>query len=219
MSSLEGTTVTPEQATALSTPTTWEDISSASRRSSRKSSPGSDGLPYEILGFSLRLPVLPPLVLRLYKEALTSAKFPASWMISLMTLLPKQGDLTPAANYRPIQLVNTDNKIFTRIVNAQILLVVDSLINRHQLGFMPGQFTADHGMLTTILMENDSLLSPPTSTDIGLLLDQEKAYDRVNLSFLQTALTSLAFPSPLITSIIVLFSFNQIQINLNGHLA
>jgi hypothetical protein len=47
-----------DQRMQLTRPFTWDEISKASRRSPRKSSPGSDGLPYEVLGILLRLPFL-----------------------------------------------------------------------------------------------------------------------------------------------------------------
>jgi hypothetical protein len=67
-----------DQRMQLTRPFTWDEISKASRRSPRKSSPGSDGLPYEVLGILLRLPFLRPLVLQVYNEALEHAFFPES---------------------------------------------------------------------------------------------------------------------------------------------
>jgi hypothetical protein len=133
-----------------------------------------------------------------------------------MTLLPKKGDPSHAANYRPIQLVNTDNKIFTRLLNHRIMELAPQFINLHQLGFMPGRFIADHGLLTQVIMENASNTTFDSCTALGLLLDQEKAYDRVNLEYLQTVLLRLGFPSTLIQSLYLLFQRNKIQINLNG---
>ncbi|OBZ81155.1 Transposon TX1 uncharacterized protein, partial [Choanephora cucurbitarum] len=211
--------LTPEQANDLMKPLTWDEILGASHRSPRKSSPGSDGLPYDILGILSRIPCLRDLVLQIYNEALTDSLFPESWLISLMTLLPKKGDLNQAGNYRPIQLVNTDNKIFTRIINQRIMTISSSLINPHQLGFMPGRYIAEHGLLTQMMMENAAHNQRDDDADLGLLLDQEKAYDRVNLDYLSIVLRYFGFPFQLVDSLSFLFRENQIRINLNGWLS
>jgi hypothetical protein len=51
---------------------------------------------------------------------------------------------------------------------------------------------------------------------IGLSLDQEKAYDRVNLSYLHTALLKYGFPNNLVRCIINMMGQNLLRINVNG---
>jgi hypothetical protein len=97
-----------------------DEIIEASKRSPTRSSPGSDGLPYEILNILINHPAVNTLVLDVYNSALLNALFPATWYQSLMTLIPKKGDLSQIGNHRPIQLVNTDSKILTRLINSRI---------------------------------------------------------------------------------------------------
>lgn len=66
--------------------------------------------------------------------------------------------------------------------------------------------------------ESDPTFSSLDS-DIGLLLDQEKAYDRLNLDYLKHVLVKFGFPRPLVKCIYKLMGDNQIRINLNGHLS
>ncbi|KAG1048417.1 hypothetical protein G6F43_009193 [Rhizopus delemar] len=53
--------------------------------------------------------------------------------------------------------------------------------------------------------------------DIALLLDQEKAYNRVHSSYLRAVMLKFGFPSVLINYLVGLFFGNWIRININGY--
>jgi hypothetical protein len=54
--------------------------------------------------------------------------------------------------------------------------------------------------------------------DVSVLLDQEKAYDRVNSMYLEKVLLHIRFPRTLVTVIIHLFYNTQISLSINGWL-
>lgn len=79
-----------------------------------------------------------------------------------ITLLPKKGDLTSLKNWRPISLINTDAKIFTRLLNSRLILAADPTVTPFQTGFLPGRFIADNGLLVKIAVKReDSYPHPP----------------------------------------------------------
>ncbi|KAG1387126.1 hypothetical protein G6F60_014235 [Rhizopus arrhizus] len=55
------------------------------------------------------------------------------------------------------------------------------------------------------------------SDHIALLLDQEKAYDRVHPIYLRSVLLKFGFPPEFIASLLGLFFGNRVRININGH--
>ncbi|KAG1370323.1 hypothetical protein G6F61_012134 [Rhizopus arrhizus] len=74
---------------------------------------------------------------------------------------------------------------------------------------------ADNGATTRLIMNTAERFKLP---GIALLLDQEKAYDRVHPQYLQACLERFGFPSSLITSILSLFFGTSLCINVNGFL-
>ncbi|KAG0981226.1 hypothetical protein G6F26_011621 [Rhizopus arrhizus] len=185
----------------------------------KKSSSGPDGLPYEILNLIVTFEPFHSLIYCVYNDALDHGIFPATWDESLMSLLPKKGDLTQMKNYRPIPLVNTDTKIFARLVNSRIMRVSRKIVNENQLGFIPGRYIAENGMITQVIMEHAPCQSSSDDKNLALLLDQEKAYDRINLHYLEQVMLSCGFPASIENSIITMLANNRIKINVNGFIS
>ena len=96
---------------------------------SRTSSPGVvDGLPYSILHLFLSHPAAGSLSITVYIAAVSDPLFPNSWPHSLMILILKKYGPSQLANLRPIQLVCTDSKIFTSIINHRIMGVAPQIV-------------------------------------------------------------------------------------------
>ncbi|OBZ81852.1 Transposon TX1 uncharacterized protein [Choanephora cucurbitarum] len=124
------------------------------------------------------------------------------------------GDLTLLRNWRPISLINCDSKIFTRILNSRIKYLSTTIITPFQTGFMPGRFIATNGLLVNMVMEHARRTH---RDDIVVLLDQEKAYDRVHPSYLRRTLLHMNFPLSLVDCLMRLFFGNRVKINVNGN--
>ncbi|KAG1045508.1 hypothetical protein G6F43_011259 [Rhizopus delemar] len=176
-----------------------EIIHETDRVENKVSSPREDGLGYAFLCQLFRYPPLQGLVL---EQEL------------MVRLLAKKGNLTNLKNWRPISLINCDAKIYTRIINSRMRQVISSIINRCQTGFMPNRFITESGLVLNMVTEHARWCN---RNDIALLLDQEKAYDRVHSSYLRAAMLKLSFLSVLVNSIIGLFFGNRVWININGH--
>ncbi|KAG1445307.1 hypothetical protein G6F56_009961 [Rhizopus delemar] len=68
--------IPPEKQHTLIKPFTFTDIESQANRSPKKSSPGKDGIPYEILHLLLQHPPTARLALSIFNDALTNRIFP-----------------------------------------------------------------------------------------------------------------------------------------------
>ncbi|KAG1028039.1 hypothetical protein G6F26_002915 [Rhizopus arrhizus] len=175
---------------SLVRPFSTVDLIDAAKHCPNHSSPGPDGIPYQIL-------------LLVFEHNHASR-------------IATQDDLTSLKNWRPISLINTDAKVFTRLLNARLMPHLNRLISLQQLGFMPGRFIGENGKLLNVVM---SVAEKTSSQAIGLLLDQEKAYDRIHPEYLRQSMSVLGIPSAVIDSLCTLFFSTSIRINVNGHLS
>lgn len=194
-------------------PFTVDELIAGASRHKAHSSPGIDGLPYQLIKLILSHEKTFKIGVSIYNQALQEARFPSSWQETCLVLLPKKGDLSLLQNWRPISLINTDAKIFTRILNARLMTHLCDGISTMQMGFMKGRFIGDHGMTMNCIQ---AIATDRTLDTVGLCLDQEKAYDRIHFDYLRATMEAFNIPSTAIDSIITLFSNTSIRTNMNG---
>lgn len=211
----ESLRLSSETADKVIAPIDYDDLLDAFSRSPKKSSPGKDGLPYEIVRLIIEHPACRTIALAVYNDALSYAHIPETWLQSCVSLLPKKPPYDTLKNFRPISLINTDAKVFTRILSSRMISTATTLITPYQTGFLRGRFIADNGLLMKLIMEH---AKSSKSVAIGLLLDQEKAYDRVHPAYLRAVLLRFGYPLKLVDCIDHLFFGNNLQINVNGFL-
>ncbi|KAG1229190.1 hypothetical protein G6F35_002156 [Rhizopus arrhizus] len=199
----------------MTSPFLLDEVLAQVKRTPKISSPGTDGLSYVFLNLIFQHPKYSELILRVFNDALSGSLFPKSWLETCICLLPKKGDLSLLKNWRPITLINCDAKIFTRLLNSRLVLVTSPLISPWQSGFMKERFIADNGALVNLAIEQASIRN---SDEVGLLCDQEKAYDRIHPDYLQAVLVQFGFPENFVLAITSLFYGTSMQVNVNGHL-
>jgi hypothetical protein len=202
------------QRSLLSNQITEDEIQVHVSRTTKASSPGADGLGYPYLAHLYRHPRIKPLMTKVYQDALAQGWHPDSWQDIRVRLLPKKGNLSDLKNWRPISLINCDAKVFTRILTSRMGQTMGNCINSHQTGFLPGRFIAENGLALKLIMEQSAVQG---LTGVGLLLDQEKAYDRIHPGYMEQVLAHFGFPHGLIQSICGLFFGNSVRINVNGY--
>lgn len=205
--------VTDRENTTLMAKIAFDDLLEQVKRCSKQSSPGEDGLGYQYLQILFNMPILRKLILEMYNNALTAETIPLSWKDIRVRLLPKKGDLTDLKNWRPISLINCDAKNLSRVINSRIGIIANKIMQSTQTGFMTGHFIDDNGLLLHLLINQARFKN---FHGISLLLDQEKAYDRVNPQYLLKVLKCYGFKPSFIQCIVNFFFGNLVQINVNG---
>ncbi|KAG1328634.1 hypothetical protein G6F62_008060 [Rhizopus arrhizus] len=193
-----------------------DDVQICLASSPRRRRPGVDGIPFEILHLLFQFPFVRQLLVRVLNAALLEGKYPATWQRSIVILLPKKGDRTQMKNWRPISLICADAKLFTRLLATRLNFYLPTLINLHQTGFLSGRFIADNGMTARLVMDLSRRFRLP---GIALLLDQEKAYDRVHPDYLRQCLIHYGFPTQLINCVTSLFFQTSLCVNVNGFIS
>ena len=103
----------------------------------------------------------------------------------------KKGNTSDLANYRPISLLNTMYKLFAAIVQTRLSNGIDHHMHNTQYGFRKAKSTqqAIH-IIRRILEAGEST----TNKIILVLLDWEKAFDKLTREGLFSALTRANIP-------------------------
>lgn len=134
--------------------------------------PGPDGLPVEIYRQYGR--VLLPELLRVLNVSMIEA-LPPSMMDSTIITMYKEGkDPLDVASYRPIALLNTDIKIFAKILAARLNKVIVKLIHSDQSGFMPRRTPSIN--IRRLYLNLQAPMEQDYERDV-LSLDAAKAFD------------------------------------------
>ncbi|CAG8553216.1 2665_t:CDS:2 [Ambispora leptoticha] len=84
---------------------------------------------------------------------------PISWCKSLISLIPKKAEnLEDINNWRPISLVNSDAKIFMKILANRLNLICEKIVPHQQHGFIKNRSITDAALdiITTMRNQADS---------------------------------------------------------------
>lgn len=108
----------------------------------------------------------------------------------MLTLIPKETDATSLKKYRPIALTNCSFKKFAKACANRLGLCANRLISYNQTTFIKGRF-----ILESVVSAREIIHDLHRHKEEGaiLKLDYEKAYDRVDWSFLDKMLEQRGF--------------------------
>ena len=93
------------------------------------------------------------------EEAHKNGKLPSQFLEGDIAMLYKKNEREDMRNYRPITLLNTDYKIFTRVLTARMRGVVHEFTSECQKGFVPDTFIAEATMMMQMVDEIGALVS------------------------------------------------------------
>lgn len=88
--------------------------------------PGTDGIPYEIYKYGT--PTMVKILTSIMNKCMTQKIVPDEWKIGKIWMIFKSGNPYEPENYRPITLLNTSYKIYTKILYNRLRAVVEIII-------------------------------------------------------------------------------------------
>ena len=182
-----------------------KDIINTIRQLPNNKSPGPDGLTYEL--YKKTATHIAPKLKTLFNSIMEGGEVPQSWTESYIILIPKKElGKDKIQNWRPIALINSDAKIFLKILAQRLAEIASKIIPHHQKGFLPARNTID---ATLNIKTTWSALKDNKNDPAFLLqLDQQKAFDRVNHNYLIQVLKAFNLP-PNFIRIIAAIIFEQ----------
>jgi len=180
-----------------------DEIFHAVHSLSQGKTPGSDGFPQK---FYVKFwDKLRPILLELDNFSLEQGFLSSSMQESVTRLIFKKDDPKNLKNSRPIFLLNVDYKILSKVLT--------SIIQEDQTCSIPGRTIFDNLPLFRDTLHYVTLTN---ETGIFVSLDQEKALDTVDRSFLCNVLQKFGFGPVFQRWISVLYQDTIMKILVNG---
>lgn len=175
--------------------------------------PGIDGLPVEF--YKIFWTQIKEVLLELYTRIFSDTLFHRSARRSVISLLDKSNkDLLDLENWRPISLLNTDYKIWDKIIANRLTKVLPYIIEAYQTGFMKGRNISENlSKLLSVIEHCDK-----NDTDhILISYDCYKAFDSVSFKSLYQIMEFFNFGPNFIRMVRILHTDTTTYVSNNNH--
>ncbi len=222
--------VNHDEARELGGEITYEEVLLSLRFSKNGSSPGIDGVPFEVWK-TLHARHVEDCrhkgrkcfdIVRLLQAAFedirthgvdSSTSFARGW---IAPIYKEKGERTRVVNYRPITLLNTDYKLLSKALAVRLAEVAPKLIHKAQAGFVPGRKIHNHTQLARLMIH----WTEANEADGAIVaLDQEKAYDKIAHDYLWKVLERFGMPPGFIELVKSLYANAETSVMVNGILS
>ena len=198
----------------MNNPITAQEVKKAISWIASGRAPGPDGLGSEF--YKKFNDELSNQLASVYNECIEKEALPECMSNATIHLLFKKGDPQNLGNWRPISLLNVDYKILAKIINDRMKTCMPDLIHMDQKGFVQERNLHDAVQKTTHLIRYCQRTNLPAYL---MLLDQEKAFDRVARDYLHKIIETTNFPPLIRKAIKAMYASTTANINVNGQLS
>ena len=111
---------------------------------------------------------------------------------TFITLIPKKQGACNFNQFRPISLCNFCYKIISKILVSRLRPLLNKLIDPAQFTFVPNRWITENIILAQEVVHSFKTLKRKKGY-IGVKLDFNKAYNRMDWSFLEAVLRAFGF--------------------------
>ncbi|CAN0880685.1 Transposon TX1 uncharacterized 149 kDa protein [Linum grandiflorum] len=206
--------VTDQMNSQLLQPFTDNDIRKAVFSVGSSKSPGPDG--YTGAFYQHFWHIIGSDVCAAVKAFFHSDKMLRSINHTWLTLIPKVSGASCMAQYQPIGLCQMPYKVIAKLLASRLALVLPSIISPTQNGFVANREISDNILIAHEVMHYLRRKKKGKQHFMALKLDMEKAYDRVEWSYLFALMESLGFDTRWIGWIRQCLSTTSFSVPMNG---
>ena len=193
--------ITNEMASHLIQPFTSQEVLFATKSLGKDVCPGKDGI--GVVFYLHYWDFLGPILTRATNLIFSTGTMPTEWKEGIIYMIPKANmQYDEVSKWRPITLLNDIYKIVAKTIAIRLRSMLPSIIHDTQSGFVQ-----DRSIFYNIFLfwEMVALAQQNKQQMAVLLLDFEKAYDKVEWDFLEAVLSRLGFPNAWINGVSALY--------------
>uniref|UniRef100_A0A803QFT6 Reverse transcriptase domain-containing protein n=1 Tax=Cannabis sativa TaxID=3483 RepID=A0A803QFT6_CANSA len=138
---------------------------------------------------------------------------------TLIVLIPKKSNASSLKDFRPISLCTTLYKIVVKTIANRIKPIIEDIISPTQSAFLSDRLIFDNILIAQEISHAINHRKSGKIGWVGLKLDMEKAFDRVEWGFLMAILKHLNFPNKIISFIHQCLSSVSTRFSVNGNIS
>ncbi|KAM4809918.1 centlein [Rhinophrynus dorsalis] len=196
----------------LDAPITLEEIQSVIISLPAHKAPGPDG--FSGIYYKKFAEILSSHMLQLFRLCSKKGSFPDTMLLAHISALPKPGKPPKhCQNFWPISLLNTNLKIYAKMLASRLQTILPSLLHYDQVGFIKGR-QATHNTRKIISIMEEVGRSRIESRLVTI--NVEKAFDRLHWGFLRVVLERFRFPSDFVTAVFSLYHAPAARVSYAG---
>ena len=173
-------------------------------------SPGPDGLTIEF--YKSNWTIIAQDLTDVFNEIHSTTYIPKEMKLGCITLIHKKNTTELLQNYRPISLLNTDLKIYTKLLANRLKKSLHQVINAQQYA-RPGSQLFH---VLTLLRDMQQHSSSRGYDHFYISLDFEKAFDSIDHKWLLRVLTRFGFSPKFVQTVATLYFEATSEVSVNG---
>lgn len=189
-SKLEFSRLKSSSSAALEFPFSAEEIKAAVWDCDGNKAPGPDGINFLFIKKAWN--IIGQDIIQMVDEFYRTNLLPAGINSTFVTLIPKIKSAIKLSDFRPISLVGSLYKIFSKILATRLKHVMPEVISHHQNAFIKGR-----QILDSVLIANEvlSFIKKKKGKAYLFKLDFHKAFDSVLWEYINDIMASMGFGS------------------------
>jgi hypothetical protein len=175
-------------------------------------SPGADGIRAEF--YQWGIDILQKDLLQLYNDFFATGQITQGHAHGIIVCIPKTNNPRSVEDFRPLTLMNTDYKIYARILANRLKPTMNAVLHATQYSAVPGRNILDaRAAIRDIIAAGNT-----RGSGICLAtLDFTKAFDNISHEYLQGLLETYKYGTGITREILSLYKQATSRITINGH--
>lgn len=151
---------------------------------------------------------------KLCNDLLSGGRLPPSWAESRIIVIPKKDrDPLNMESYRPISLLNVDEKFFASVMAKRLNCFIEHYVHLDQSGFIPTRKLSDNIRKMLNVIHYSTTHKIPT---LIVAFDADKAFNRLEPVYLFTLIKAMNFGPSFMRAVGALYANPMAQVCVNG---